>query len=74
MNEDPVGLASDILAIIQGGAGIGAKGASLLGKAETAGKLANIAQTAGTASDLGVNLLHNKMMGGIDKLSTLGKA
>ena len=62
MNDDPVGLASDILAIIQAGAGIGAKGASLVGKAETASKLAGISQTAGTASDLGANLLHNKMM------------
>lgn len=62
MNDDPVGLASDILAIIQAGAGIGAKGASLIGKAETASKLAGISQTAGTASDLGANLLHNKMM------------
>lgn len=62
MNDDPVGLASDILAIIQAGAGIGAKGASLIGKAETASKLAGISQTAGTASDLGANLLHNKLM------------
>ena len=73
MNDDPVGLASDILAIIQAGAGIGAKGASLIGKAETASKLAGISQTAGTASDLGANLLHNKMMWGLEKVSNMGK-
>lgn len=73
MNDDPVGLASDILAIIQAGAGIGAKGASLVGKAETASKLAGISQTAGTASDLGANLLHNKMMWGLEKVSNMGK-
>lgn len=73
MNDDPVGLASDILAIIQAGAGIGAKGASLIGKAETASKLAGISQTAGTASDLGANLLHNKMMWGLGKVSNMGK-
>ena len=73
MNDDPVGLASDILAIIQAGAGIGAKGASLIGKAETASKLAGISQTAGTASDLGANLLHNKLMWGLEKVSNMGK-
>ena len=73
MNDDPVGLASDILAIIQAGAGIGAKGASLVGKAETASKLAGISQTAGTASDLGANLLHNKLMWGLEKVSNMGK-
>lgn len=73
MNDDPVGLASDILAIIQAGAGIGAKGASLIGKTETASKLAGISQTAGTASDLGANLLHNKLMWGLEKVSNMGK-
>lgn len=57
MTEDPVGVASDILSVIQ----LGTKGASAvnkgLGNAETAAKLSNISKTAGGAANMGMDII-----------------
>ena len=57
MTEDPTGVASDILSVIQ----LGTKGASAvnkgLGNAETAAKLSNISKTAGGAANMGMDII-----------------
>ena len=57
MTEDPTGVASDILSVIQ----LGTKGASAvnkgLGNAETAAKLSNISNTAGGAANMGMDII-----------------
>lgn len=75
--EDPVGLASDFLTLVAGGAGAVSKVSNISSKAAKLGKLSNtasklssvatkagdFAKMAGGAADLGLDVLHNGMLG-----------
>lgn len=67
MTEDPVGMASDILTIVQWGAWISSKWAKIAWLENTANRLSNISHIAGWASNLwiGYNLPVPKPLQGI---------
>lgn len=74
LEEDPIGLASDILTLVEWWASLWAKGAKLARLESTASKLSNVSKASGIASDLGLRGAKGAMMGQIDKLGKMGKA
>lgn len=69
MTEDPVGLASDVLTLVQGWAGIASKWAKIAWMADTASTLWNISNVAWWAADL---WLSTAIPQGLQKASQFG--